>query len=169
MAPIFWLNTLSLTHLDTLSFFLCLVIDLSSLSSYVMFVTINNTCLSSIHCTTILVLSFKTSFSLTTKHFLTSVIPSLLPVIVAHVLVLFKCRNCNRSGLLYNLSTNRHCSLTRNNKARKHFVWDGSTLQAICKLSSHINLHQIAAALTKKIFYSFLLQNITNRNFGMFF
>lgn len=95
---------------------------LQSLSSYVMFVTINNTCLSSIHCTTILVLSFKTSFSPTTKHFWNSVIPSLLPVIVSHLLVLFKCRNCNRSGLLYKLWTNRHGSLKRNNKARKHLV-----------------------------------------------
>lgn len=139
-----------------------------SLSSYVMFVTINNTCLSSIHCTTILVLSFTTSFSPTTKHFWNSVKPSLLPVIVSHLLVLFKCRNCNRSGLLYKLWTKDTAPWNVITQPENTW-WDRLTLQAICKLSSHINLHQTAAALTKKIFYSCLLQNITNRIFVMFF
>lgn len=119
-APIFWIYTWTRSV-----FFMFGNRPFQSLSSYVIFVTINNTCLSSIHLidttiqpfdrsmTTILVLSFKTSFSPTTKHFWNSVIPSLLTIIVSRVLVLFKCRNCNRSGLLYKLWTNRHGSLSQ--------------------------------------------------------
>lgn len=147
-APIFWIYAWTRSVL-----FMFGNRPFQSLSSYV---------LSSIHCTTILVLSFKTSFSPTTKHFWNSVIPSLLTVIVSHLLVLFKCRNCNRSGLC---TSNEQTDTAPWNVITKpeNTLWDGHTLQAICKLCSHINLHQTAAALTKKIFYSCLLQNITNR------